>query len=212
MKITLTTLKDYLPTIGILIFVALYIFSTTLYPGGSQADLNTKGFDWVNNYWCNLFNLKALNGQPNPARPFSIIGMIILWMSLLLFFFMFSEILSTSQLWKRVIQLSGTLSIIFASLLFTGLHDFVTTASSIFGLFTLTGIILGVAKSNLNLYKITGVICVILLGINNYIYYSRQFINALPLIQKLTFVIVFLWVIGLNHKMSQRRKLILGIK
>jgi hypothetical protein len=210
MKNNFVSLKDYLPTIGILIFIGLYIYSTTLYPGGSQADLNSKDFDWLNNYWCTMFDMKALNGQPNPARPFSIIGMIILWTSLLIFFFKFSLILSSNQFWKRAIQLSATISILLASLLFTPLHDFVTTASSFFGLFTLIGILLGVAKSNLNIYKLTGLFCILLLGINNYIYYTRQFIHSLPLIQKFTFVFVLLWIIGLNHKMAQIKKIIIN--
>lgn len=172
-------LIDYLPTIGILIFVGLYIYSTTLYPGGSQVDSNSIGFDWINNYWCTMFHLKAINGQPNPARPFSIAGMIVLWVSLLMFFYMFSETLSTNQIWERLFKISGTISLIFASLLFTKLHDFVTSFSSIIGLITLIGIILGVAKSNLNLYKITGIACMIILLINNYIYYTRQFIYSL---------------------------------
>ena len=199
-------LINYLPTIGILIFVGLYIYSTTLYPGGSQVDTNSKGFDWINNYWCTMFDLKAINGQLNPARPFSIIGMIILWLSLLVFFYMFSQTLSTNQIWKKVIQISGTISLIFASLLFTKLHDFVTTLSSIIGLFALIGIILGVAKSNLILYKITGIASMILLLINNYIYYTRQFIYSLPLIQKFTFLIILLWIVGLNYKMIQIKK------
>jgi len=206
MKTTSAVLKDYLPAIGILIFAGLYIYSAYLYPGGSHADLNSKGFDWINNYWCNLFNTKALNGQPNPARPFAIAGMIILWASILLFFFMFAEILSPGLTWKRLIQISGTISILCASLLFTPLHDFVTTSSSIFGAVTLTGITLGVAKSNLNLYKITGLFCIILLGVNNYIYYSRNFSHSLPLIQKLTFVVVLSWITGLNHKIIQIKK------
>ena len=123
--------------IGILLFVGFYIYATTIYPGGSQVYPDSKGFDWINNYWCTMFDKIAINGQLNPARPFSIIGMIILWLSLLIFFFMFSETLSTSIIWKRLIKISATISLILASLLFTNLHDLVTTTSSIIGLLTL---------------------------------------------------------------------------
>ncbi|HEY4787941.1 MAG TPA: hypothetical protein VIH57_17930 [Bacteroidales bacterium] len=206
LRIKLVSFTDYLPIIGVLAFVGIYIYSATLYPGGSQVNSNSKGFDWMNNYWCTMFALKAMNGQPNPARPFSIAGMIILWTSLLVFFFKFSEILSPGQIWKRVIQIAGTVSLMFASLLFTNLHDFATTFSSAVGLFALIGIMLGVAKSNLNFYKITGIVCMILMGINNYIYYSRQGINFLPLIQKLTFLVVLSWVVGLNYRMIQIKR------
>jgi hypothetical protein len=198
------SLTDYSPTIGILIFAGLYIYATIVYPGGSQVNPSATRFDWINNYWCTLFDKTAVNGQPNPARPFSIAGMFILWISLLIFFFRFSELLSTSAIWKKLIRISATVSLTFASLLFTRLHDFATTAASLTGIITLTGIIWGVSKSNLVFYKITGIICILLLAINNYIYYSGQFIIALPLIQKFTFLAVLLWITGLNHKMMQK--------
>jgi hypothetical protein len=197
-------LTDYSPTIGILIFTGLYIYATTVYPGGSQVNPSATRFDWVNNYWCTLFDKTAVNGQPNPARPFSIAGMFILWFSLLIFFFMFSVRLSTSAIWKKLIRISATVSLTLASLLFTRLHDFATTAASLTGIITLTGIIWGVSKSNLVFYKVTGIICILLLAINNYIYYSGQFITALPLIQKITFLAVLLWITGLNYKMMQK--------
>ncbi|MGB5430515.1 MAG: hypothetical protein WBM94_12640, partial [Eudoraea sp.] len=60
-----------LPTVGILIFIGLYIYAASLYPGGSQLDSNSLGFDWMNNYWCNLMNENGMNGLENPARPFA---------------------------------------------------------------------------------------------------------------------------------------------
>ena len=163
MKSTLNTLKAYLPTLGIILFVGFFIYSTTLYPGGSRTNIDSKGFDWVNNYWCTLFVARAINGQSNPARPFSIVGMIILWASLLLFFFMFANVYSTNHIWKQIIKFTASISIFLASFLFTNLHDFVTTAASIIGLDTIIGIKLGIARSNLKLYKVTGLISILLL-------------------------------------------------
>ena len=200
-------LKDILPSLGIVIFIILYAYATTLYPGGSQADLHSKGFDWINNYWCNLMNAQAMNGQLNPARLISIPAMIILCFSLLSFFFMFSKVLASNSIWRKIIQISGTISMLFASLIFTELHDLLTTISSLFGLFTLIGIILGLAKSNLTMYKLTGGICVLFLAFNNYIYYSKVFLSALPLLQKVTFAIFLLWIAGLNWEMSHDRKI-----
>lgn len=62
-----------IPFLGIILFSILYYYSSTLYPGGSQADINTIGFDWVNNYWCNLMNEKGMNGELNQARSFAIL-------------------------------------------------------------------------------------------------------------------------------------------
>ena len=198
-------IANFIPVIGIVIFVGLYIFSSTLYPGGSQANLNSEGFDWINNYWCNLMNEKGMNGQPNPAKPYSIIAMIILCLSLMFFFIQFAQIYSKSKIWKRIIKTSGIISMSFAILIFTKYHDLMTTLSSIFGLFVVIGIIREVYKSKLSIYKITGVICILILGLNNYIYYTQQFIEVLPLLQKITFAIVLLWIIGLNFEINKKK-------
>ena len=198
-------IANLIPVIGIVIFVGLYIFSSTLYPGGSQANLNSEGFDWINNYWCNLMNENGMNGQPNPAKPYSIIAMIILCLSLMFFFIQFAQIYSKSKIWKRIIKTSGIISMSFAILIFTKYHDLMTTLSSIFGLFVVIGIIREVYKSKLSIYKITGVICILILGLNNYIYYTQQFIEVLPLLQKITFAIVLLWIIGLNFEINKKK-------
>tara|TARA_Y100000766_G_scaffold73924_1_gene62342 strand:- start:837 stop:1493 length:657 start_codon:yes stop_codon:yes gene_type:complete len=195
-----------IPIIGIVTFISLYIFSSTLYPGGSQADLNSEGFDWVNNYWCNLMNEKGMNGQPNPAMPYSILATVILCLCLMFFFNQFAQAYSKSKIWKRIIKTSGIISMSFAILIFTKYHDLMTILSSLFGLFVIIGIIIELYQSELTFYKISGVVCILILGLNNYIYYSQQFIETLPLLQKITFSIVLFWIIGLNYEMNKKKK------
>jgi hypothetical protein len=50
----------------------LFIFSSLLYSGGSEINPNSTGFNWINNYYCDLMLQNGFNGRPNPARPFSI--------------------------------------------------------------------------------------------------------------------------------------------
>jgi hypothetical protein len=206
MKATSALLRDYAPTIGILIFICIYLYATTLYPGGSQADHNSKGFSWMHTYWSTMFHARAMNGEPNAARPISLIGMVILWSSILQFFFMSSETFSTSRRWKRLIQISATLSMAFASLLFTRFHNLVTTVASMFGILAVAGLLLGLARNHLRFLVNTGIVCMFLIAINNCIFYSHHGIYFLPLIQKVTFAIVLLWIIGLNHATVQRRR------
>lgn len=186
-------------------FVGLYVFAASLYPGGSQANMNSVGFDWFNNYWCNLMNEKAMNGLENPARPIAITAMIILCASLLLFFIQFAKHYVKNRTWKMIIQILGTLSMISAALIFTKLHDIMSTISSIFGVLVVIGIMRTIYKSNLTVFKITGLICILLLGINNLIYYSGSYIVYLPFIQKITFILVLAWIVGLNLKIKNLR-------
>ena len=194
------------PLIGIICFLGLYTYSTTLYPGGSQANLNSEGFDWINNYWCNLMDEKGMNGEANPARLFSILAMVVVCISLMVFFIRFFKTYSENRLWKRIFMVSGVLSMTFATLIFSEYHDLMIILSSIFGLVVVIGIIREVYKSKLKVYKISGVICVLLLGMNNYIYYTQKFIETLPLLQKITIVIVLIWVMGLNYELTKKNE------
>jgi len=180
----------------------LYGYSSTLYPGGSEADLNHLGFDWANNYWCNLMNELAMNGEVNPARPFAISAMMILCLSILVFFIQFARRMATNLFWKKIIPIFGIISMIFAALISTQYHDSMISLSSAFGAIAVLGVIIELYKSSLQLFKFSGAICILLLLLNNIIYYSEFQLEYLPIIQKVTFVIVLSWIVGLNLKMN----------
>ena len=200
-------LLTLLPTFGILIFIGLSVYAASLYPGGSQADINSVGFDWVNNYWCNLMLENALNGQENPARPIAILAMIILCSSVTLNYFYFATIFEKNRIWKMIIKISGTLSMLSAVFIFTTYHDIMTTLLSVFGALGIIGIIRTLHKNNMTLFKITGIFCMILVGMNNLYYYSENLIEYLPIIQKITFILILAWIIGLNLKMKKKNVL-----
>ena len=181
-------------------FGALYVYAASLYPGGSQASLTSIGYDWANNYWCNLLNDQGMNGLDNPAQPFAIGAMIILCLSLLHFFFLFANGFEMPEKWRTIIKASGVLSMVSATLIATEYHDLMTTVSSIFGILVVAGIIKAVYSSDMTVFKWSGFICILLLLVNNYIYYTNVFLDYLPLIQKATFVLVLLWIAGLNVK------------
>ena len=104
------------PIFGTMLFVMLYIIATLLYPGGSQVDKASVGFSWINNYWCNLLNENAINGQPNPAKPVAMTGMLILCLTLIFFWFLFPKHINLSKNLRLVIQISGTLAMIISVL------------------------------------------------------------------------------------------------
>lgn len=199
---------NWIPILGTLVFALLYLYSANLYPGGSQADSDSTGFDWLHNYWCNLMNEQAMNGMVNPARPFAITAMVILCGSLAVFFYQFAEFLTKAKTWKLLIRWGGLLSMFFAALMFSPYHDLMTIISSIFGLLVVAGIIKEIYLSSLLLYKVTGAFCLILLGLNNAIYYSTLGIAWLPLVQKVTLVIVLCWIVGLNFEIRKEIELI----
>jgi len=194
------------PIVGVLLFILLFLYAAQLYPGGSQANLDSVGFDWVNNYWCNLLNEKAINGKINPARPYSISATIILCSSLMAFFIQFANVYASSKQTKSAIKSGGILAMLFAMMIFTKYHDLMTIISSFFGIFALMGIVIEIYKSDLINYKISGLCCLLLLGVNNFIYYTQLGITYLPLIQKISLFIILLWILGLNQTIGMKMK------
>jgi hypothetical protein len=73
------------PLFGAFLFVFLYFVATLFYPGGSQADKKSIGFSRTDNYWCNLLNENAMNGEHNSAKPLALISMFILCLTLATF-------------------------------------------------------------------------------------------------------------------------------
>ena len=186
--ITTKAFLRLLPTLGILTFIGLYVYATTLYPGGSQADINSVGFDWRNNFWCNLMSEDAMNGLENPASPVALIGMVILCSSMTLFFFQFADYFEKNRIWKMTIKIAGALAMLSAVFIFTKYHDIMTTILSICGVLGIIGIIRALHKNNLTFFKVSGIICMALVGINNLFYYNENLIKYLPIVENRLYI------------------------
>ena len=191
-------ISNYLLPVCGLFFLVFYLFGTTLYPGGSEKNLSSKGFDWFNNYWCDLMGHTAINTAPNPAKTYAILALFSLCSATLFFFISFANKLVLNKIHRRIIKASAVGSMIFAAFIFTDFHDQFIIISCLFGAVAVIGVAWEMARSNLKCYQLTGVLCVFLLCLNNLIYYSGVFLDSLPIIQKITLVLLLAWMTGLN--------------
>jgi len=186
------------PVFGILLFVLLYIFATLYYPGGSQFDEHSTGFSWGDNYWCNLLNEPAINGQHNEGRPIALTGLVVLCFSISVFWYLFPRYIHFGMHARLLIQLSGALSMIIAIFLFTDYHDAVTYIASAFGLIAIAGTFIGLYKIKwLGLFGF-GIMNMLLVVLNNYLYYTQGMLIYLPVVQKITFITFLLWICWIN--------------
>ncbi len=184
-----------LPVIGICVFIALYFLSTVLYPGGSPIDKNAVGFSWANNYWCNLLNEHALNGQRNPAKPIAMTGMFVLCFSLSLFWLIFPQYTLSGKKLKLTIQICGITAMAIALLLLTTInHDSITNLASAFGIIATIGTLVGLYKIKWSRLFLFGLLNILLVVLNNYAYHTKGLILYLPLIQKISFASFLIWV------------------
>lgn len=194
------------PIFGIIAFIILYIIATLLYPVGSQINKNSAGFSWTNNYWCNLLYDNAINGQHNPAKPVAMTGMFILCMSLSFFWFLFPRHINVSKKLKYAIPIFGTLSMVIAFSLFTDFnHDFIINLASIFGLVAIVGAFAGLYKTKRFGLFAFGLLNILLVGLNNYVYYTKGLIVYLPVVQKITFAAFLFWVCCINLNLYRKQ-------
>jgi hypothetical protein len=197
------------PSCGTIVFVILYITATFFYPGGSQIDKNSIGFSLINNYWCNLLNDTAINGSLNPAKPIALAGLIVLCLTLAIFWIMFPKHINQGKAINFSIQISGILSMAIAFLLFTNLdHDLVTNLSSLFGILATSGTVLGLHRIKWYGLFAFGLINFLLVGLNSYVYYEKDLIIYLPVIQKISFASFLIWVCSISINLYQRKTLI----
>ncbi|MBC7850457.1 MAG: hypothetical protein H7Y31_12020 [Chitinophagaceae bacterium] len=193
------------PVLGAILFLVLYLVATFLYPGGSQANINSIGFSWKHNYWCNLLNEIAINGQPNPARPVAMTAMIILCATLTLFWYFLPRYFTIAKFGKLVIQISSVLTAVVGMLFFTRIdHDVVTNLVSFFGLIATVATIIALYKSKWYGLFSFGLFNVLLVALNNFFYYGQDLIVYLPVIQKISFGSFLIWICSIQISLYKK--------
>jgi hypothetical protein len=189
------------PVFGIASFVILYFVATFYYPGGSQFDKNSIGFSWKDNYWCNLLNDEAINGQSNSAQPIALIAMFILCVTLAIFWLQFPKYTNLSKTYKLTIQINGILAMLIGLFLFTKFdHDLITKLASLFGLIATTGTLIGLFKNGWKTLSYFGLLNILLVIANNILYYNKELICYLPIVQKITFLTFLIWICSIGLK------------
>jgi hypothetical protein len=183
---------------GIVLFLLLYILAAKYYPGGSNFYPQEKGFSLFNNYWCELLGENAKNGQSNHARPIALIAMLILTFSISLFWIKLPKLIPMRLWMSRILQISGVLSMFSAIFIYSSYHDFSVTISVLFGTLAFLIALYGLYTHHFMRYFNYCVLCLVLIQVNNFIYLSSILIDYLPILQKITFIIVFSWIVALS--------------
>ena len=191
-------LKKYLILLGIVISISLLIISTLYYPGGSQFDKTSIGYDWKKNYISNLFNEQAINGSNNSSRIWAIVGMMLLSATFAIFFIKFSRRIPAKHA-AKVIKYSGAGAMLFTFLIATPLHDKMITIASTMTLISIFYITVFVLKSRLQLFKFLCIACLLVFYCSLYMYYSGTFLRFLPIMQKVTFATIIILIVGLEY-------------
>jgi hypothetical protein len=195
-----------LPVLGIGLFIVLYIIAAYLYPGGSDADKTAIGFSWQHNYWCELLATQAQNGKTNTARPVAITAMMVLAISLIIFWYRIPLLFLERIIGGKAMQWSGIGSMVVLPLLLTDSHDMVINSAALLGCIGIIILMTNLIKHKMYLLFYIGMICLLLCAVNNYVYYTKKLLHNLPVIQKISFLIFLLWFVLLSVKLYRKKR------
>jgi hypothetical protein len=191
------------PITGIIVFALLYIIATTLYPGGNQADTTAAGFSWRHNYWCNLLNEKAMNGAANTARPVALTAMMALCVTLASFWYLLAAVQPFSSLQKKLLLGSGISSAVAGVFIFTPYHDAMINISGVMAVVAFTLLMSALYKNRWLALFYAGVFNIVLILLNNYIYYTKNGLAFLPVVQKISFAIFLGWFCSITVRLHR---------
>jgi len=201
-----STYWTLLPVAGTILFIILYVAATFFYPGGSQHDPQADGFSWLHNYWCNLLNEYAINGQLNQGRYFAFAAMFVLIVALISFWWIFPLLagLSIKIIW--LMRASGCLSMLTSVFLFTGYHDEVINMAGVFGLVAIGITYVGLHRLRWFWLFAWGLFNLLLIGLNNILYYGDGLLLYLPVVQKISFLSFLLWISTISLHLQRQRQ------
>lgn len=183
----------YLPLLGILLFFFGYAWAASLYPGGSKFILQAEGFHWFHNYWCDLLMPIAYNGAPNKAYVLSLLTLIELCIALAVLFYQFPKFFPLHNAWDRIISLGGVLAVALIPLIATDWHHVGVAGGSFLGSIAIFGILKSLQKYQLKTYLFWGIIAILLLVINNIMFFAKIGVYYLAFLQKIAFFFVLTW-------------------
>ena len=193
-----------LPAICILLFLLLYLVAAWRYPGGSFAHPEHTGFDIRNNYLCDLLDTFAINGNLNEGRFYARSALFFLCGGLLYLWFYLPELFAEVRLLHIVMWLSGMLALGIIFFMAAHNHDLIVRLAGVFGVIGLVSCSYALLQEGYIKAGILGVICTLVFLINYYIYETSVYIETLPSIQKVTFILCLSWFLDLNYHLYQR--------
>jgi hypothetical protein len=190
--------RKHLFPLGIVLAFILLTVAIRDYPGGTQFDAHSTGFDWKQNYLCNLFSATAINGAVNTARNWAIGGWLFMCMSFCWFYIDFSRKIPVRSA-ALIIRYGGVAGMLCAWLAVTPFHDGAITAALCFNMIAVLYMLVFVLKSKRTALKILGILLMVIAYTTAGFYYTRFHLEMLPTLQKATLVAFLSWFLWLHY-------------
>lgn len=168
----------------VVLAAAAFVLAALRYPGG---------YDWAGQSISSLFQPLSLSGSPNGARPLAVISVLFFCVGVGAVFERISR-RGRSRAQRKVIQIAGIGSMVYAFLVVTPMHDVLVGVALAFFLVAMLSIFYLLLIERRFWMVGAGVACLSGTVWNAVMYYGPMESGFLPIVQKAS---TFLWVVWL---------------
>lgn len=129
--------------------------------------------------------------------------MLVLAATMMIFWWINARLLPLSKKEARVMLSSGIPAALVMIFIFTDLHDQVINVSGILAAPALWLTLAGLHRKGWKILWAWGAANIVLVLLNNFLYYTPGFLIYLPLVQKISFLSFLLWFGAVSWKHGQ---------
>ncbi|MTI38211.1 hypothetical protein [Fulvivirga lutimaris] len=196
----------YFPIVGMALYLIVFAYTTTLYPGGSINEPLASSHSYFHNFLCDLMNPTAAHGVINPARPLAIVAHLILSFTMISFFYILPEIFDTENRNTKLMRGFGMFTMTVFILMYTSYHDLIVTLTGAFGTVALVPFFIELYKYQGKRLKQLAYACYAMSIIVFISFQTKIGFYYLPFLQKITFVLDAIWVIWVSLIVLKKHK------
>ena len=150
-----------------------------------------------------LFQPSVPGGTENQARPLAVLAVLSFCASIAILFKRVSQ-RATSSLHKKIIEIAGIGSMIYAFLVVTPMHDVLVGVALVFFVVAMLFTLHTVYLERRHWMLFAGVVSLVIPLINAAMYYGNVFYGFLPIVQKLGIFMWAGWLLVLHFEGSNR--------
>lgn len=184
----------YVPAAGVVSFYVLYALAALLYPGGSYVDRREPGFSLVRNYFCDLLEPVAKNGEPNPGRGLGLVAAALIVPTLVLFWHYVVALYPAERFLRVTTRIAGFGSALATLLILTPMHDSAVEVGGGLGLVAFFSVLIALPRAEHGFLFSGGVAAAVVSSACLFIWRTGVGLPLLAFLQKLAFALFLGWV------------------
>lgn len=195
MKNIHTKYLPYFPIWGMGLYIIVFIFAASGYPGGSINIPNAVGYSFYHNFLCDVMNPITQAGSINDARSLAIVSHLILSFTMISFFYILPKIFPEKNRNTKLIAYFGMATMFVFIFMYTPYHDLIVTITGVLGTLALIPFFIELHHYKNKGLKQLAYLCYVLSLIVFFIFETKIGFYYLPFLQKITFFVDAWWVI-----------------